>query len=227
MPNALDERYAELILKSMIHGFHSTSIMVLNPEGVVLIANNIAAVGYPDRPVDTIVGKKLCDFAPKEWALERIGFLNLAIERGHPLLIIEVLNGIRLCSTISPIEVAGKDDSHWILLITVERISPEKLQQLRDSKKPEEIIDANIIDLGPLAVLSRRELEILALMGHGFRQKQIAERLCRSVSTIDRHRERIGEKLGVTDRIKLVALARRAALEVTDPTRTNAAFERS
>jgi len=47
------------------------------------------------------------------------------------------------------------------------------------------------------------------------------------VSTIDRHRERIGEKLGITDRIELVAVAREAAMEIWDATRTNTPFEHS
>lgn len=227
VPNALEGQYAELILKSMIYGFHSTAILVTNPDGVVLVANKIAALGFPDMTVESVKGMNFLDMAPKEWALERIEFMKLAIERKHPLLVIEVLDGTRLCSTISPIEIPWEDDSQWILLFTVEQITPMKLQWLRKTKLPEELIDAKFIDLGPLSALTPRELEVLALMGHGLRQKQIAEKLHRSVSTIDRHRERIGEKLGITDRIDLVAMAREAALEVVDATRTNTPFGHS
>lgn len=224
MPNVLEGQCAELILKDMIYSFHSASFLVTNPDGVILIANTHAAAGFPNTTAESIIGKNLCDLAPKEWALERIGFMKLAIQRNHPLLIIEVLCGIRLCSTINPIKVPGENGPQWILLITVEQISPKKLQWLRNNKTPEILIDAMFIDLGPLAILTPRELEVIALMGHGLRQKQIAEKLHRSVSTIDRHRERIGEKLGITDRIELVTMAREAALEVADSTRTNTPF---
>jgi len=82
VPNALEGRYAELILKNMLNGFHSTSILVTNPDGVILVANRIATIGFPDMTVDSIIGKNFCELAPKGWALERIGFMKLAIERG-------------------------------------------------------------------------------------------------------------------------------------------------
>jgi DNA-binding NarL/FixJ family response regulator len=48
--------------------------------------------------------------------------------------------------------------------------------------------------------LSRRELEVLSLVGGGMTNRQIASELYLSVRTIDRHMSRIFEKLGVSSR---------------------------
>jgi DNA-binding NarL/FixJ family response regulator len=78
------------------------------------------------------------------------------------------------------------------------------------------VVWSSVHDLGPLDGLTARELEVLALLGKGQRTKEIAETLHRSVSTIDGHRERIGQKLGLNDRAELVSVARRAGLRLED-----------
>lgn len=59
----------------------------------------------------------------------------------------------------------------------------------------------------PEDVLSNRELEVFALMGEGLSMRQIAERLERSVKTIESHRERMRQKLGDIDTSTLVRQA--------------------
>ena len=222
----------ELILRGLTNAFHASSILVLTPSGTVLYANNVAAAGLSGYSTDSVVGLKFLEITPRPWAEERLKHMQLAIQHQRPLTIIEILDGTRLSSTISPIKVDQNhpgdnsgDNSGWMLLVTVEQVTPLKLDWLRTHKDPEDLIHADVIDLGPLSVLSPRELEVIALMGQGLRQKQIAERLHRSVSTVDRHRERIGEKLGIADRIELVGLAREAVLEVEDAQRTHVNFQ--
>jgi DNA-binding NarL/FixJ family response regulator len=55
--------------------------------------------------------------------------------------------------------------------------------------------------------LSNRELEVMRLLGSGLRTGQIAERLGISPRTIETHRTRIKEKLGVSSAGELVILA--------------------
>ncbi len=228
--SALSKPDSDLILRNLINGFHATSILVLKPGGEIIFANSIAANGFPDHTGETLIGMNLVDIAPAVWAQERIEYMNRAIELRRPIVVIEILAGTRLSATITPINIpdesTNKPTDQWMLMITIEQVTPRKLNWLRRTIAPDDIIDAKIIDLGRLAVLSPRELEVVALMGQGLRQKQIAERLHRSVSTIDRHCERIGEKLGITDRVELVGLAREAALEVSDASRTNINFSR-
>jgi DNA-binding NarL/FixJ family response regulator len=68
------------------------------------------------------------------------------------------------------------------------------------------------VDPGPLAVLSEREKEILALIGQGMTSAQIAKKLCRTIKTIEWHRSAIARKLQTKDRVALAQLAIQAGL---------------
>lgn len=57
--------------------------------------------------------------------------------------------------------------------------------------------------------LSRRELEIFALIGRGLATRAIASQLHRSIKTIEAHRENIKRKLGLQSASELVDAARR------------------
>jgi DNA-binding NarL/FixJ family response regulator len=62
-------------------------------------------------------------------------------------------------------------------------------------------------DAPPLASLSGREFEVLHLIGLGLGTRQIAERLNRSVKTIEAHQARIKDRLGLESGRDLVRLA--------------------
>ena len=56
-------------------------------------------------------------------------------------------------------------------------------------------------------LLSAREKEIVSLIADGLSSREIAERLCISVKTVETHRARIMEKLGVRNVAELVRQA--------------------
>ena len=58
--------------------------------------------------------------------------------------------------------------------------------------------------------LTARELEVLSLLCEGLKNSEIAERLCRSVRTVDHHLAAAFSKLGVSSRAEAVAVALRA-----------------
>ena len=60
--------------------------------------------------------------------------------------------------------------------------------------------------------LTERECAVLALLCLGLRNSEIAERLSRSVRTVDHHLESVFAKLGVSSRTEAAAAARRAGL---------------
>lgn len=68
------------------------------------------------------------------------------------------------------------------------------------------------IDRERLAVLTDRELEIMALTAQGMSIKGIAAQLRRATSTIETHRENIMRKVGLSDRVALTRLAIRTGL---------------
>lgn len=59
----------------------------------------------------------------------------------------------------------------------------------------------------PVATLSNRELEVFQLLGRGLTVRQIAERLNRSMKTVETHRERIARKLHVGGSAELIRRA--------------------
>jgi two-component system, NarL family, invasion response regulator UvrY len=59
----------------------------------------------------------------------------------------------------------------------------------------------------PFDALSPRELEIAMLLAQGMRQEQIAKRLSLSAKTVNTHKARLFEKLGIEDNIALARLS--------------------
>lgn len=73
---------------------------------------------------------------------------------------------------------------------------------------------AKLISAGPPPVpsqggskLSSREVGVLQLIAQGYTQSEIADKLCVSVKTVETHRARISEKLGLRTRAQLVRYA--------------------
>jgi LuxR family transcriptional regulator, maltose regulon positive regulatory protein len=60
--------------------------------------------------------------------------------------------------------------------------------------------------------LSRRELEVLALIADGLSNPEIAERLYLSVNTLRAHTTHIYQKLDVHNRVQAVSRARQLGL---------------
>jgi DNA-binding NarL/FixJ family response regulator len=60
---------------------------------------------------------------------------------------------------------------------------------------------------GAVPVLSPREQQVLELLVHGHTNREIAARLSLSVKTIETHRARLTDKLGLRNRAELVRLA--------------------
>lgn len=61
--------------------------------------------------------------------------------------------------------------------------------------------------IDPVAALTSRELEVLRLIGEGHSTAGIADRQCRSVKTIESHRESIKRKLALRSATELVRYA--------------------
>ena len=62
------------------------------------------------------------------------------------------------------------------------------------------------------ASLTPREHEVLTYIGRGLNTKEMAETMCLSPRTVERHVERLMQRLGVHERVKLALLAHREGL---------------
>lgn len=65
---------------------------------------------------------------------------------------------------------------------------------------------------GPLSQLTRREVEVLCLIGRGMSRTEIAKAIRRSPKTVDAHRSSIVSKLGFKDRVQLARFAIREGI---------------
>jgi DNA-binding NarL/FixJ family response regulator len=65
----------------------------------------------------------------------------------------------------------------------------------------------------PLDVLADRELEVFRLIGDGVKTAEIAERLHLSVKTVETYRDRIRQKLDLSDGTRLTHYATRWVLQ--------------
>ena len=65
----------------------------------------------------------------------------------------------------------------------------------------------------PLDVLADRELEVFQLIGQGLKTAEIAERLHLSVKTVETYRDRIRQKLDLSDGARLAHYATQWKLE--------------
>ena len=77
-----------------------------------------------------------------------------------------------------------------------EKMASRMLGKLVDGKKA--------AGSSPLERLSDRELEVFELLGRGLGTREVAERLCVSIKTIESHREHIKEKLQLKNATELV-----------------------
>ena len=73
-------------------------------------------------------------------------------------------------------------------------------------------------DQSPFDALTARELEVALLLNQGLRQEAIAKRLSLSAKTINTHKSRLFDKLGIRDNIALARLV--SQYGVGDPAHT-------
>jgi LuxR family maltose regulon positive regulatory protein len=90
----------------------------------------------------------------------------------------------------------------------IEPVFATRVLAVLDAASPQAAVAAQRDEVG----LSRRELEVLRLLAGGLSNREIAERLFVSLSTVKGHATRIYEKLGANRRTDAVARARERGL---------------
>ncbi len=115
--------------------------------------------------------------------------------------------------------VVSKEASAEFLLRAIERVNAGELWLTRHATASlvSELRRANQLkqpepDLDPAAQLTAREREVIDLVGEGLKNKQIADRLYISETTVRHHLTSILKKLNVSDRLELLVFAYRNKL---------------
>ncbi|RNC82723.1 MAG: helix-turn-helix transcriptional regulator [Phycisphaera sp.] len=194
----------------MVLQFHPfIGASVITAEGRFLWANARAKLLYlGDAEVD-IAGKTFYDLFPKEWCDERIALLKQLEETGKSAVLRHIRRGRSLMVTYNKIPTPAREASRYLILIA----EADEEEQI---PVPDEymVFNTGLMNLGPLNSLSKREIEVLALISRGLTTEEIAKELSRSPKTIEAHRSSVARKLGVKNRVQLAEIARKASLEI-------------
>lgn len=202
-----------------------SGVAIFGEGGAVIWANPQLSKMFrgPEASPAQSIGRRLKEVYPEHFANEVVSLIDQCAATGKPALMRTIWRGEQICTWVQPIKADPADANEASAGTQVLTIS----RKVRGDEHPKDLfshvefekVDTKVIDLGPLDVLSTRELEVLALLGQGLSAADIAAVLHRSVKTINTHRESIGKKLKMDDRVKLAAVAQRAGLRLTDATR--------
>lgn len=180
-------------------------ILIIDQDGVVLYCNAQAQEIYYGDNFNP-VGKSIAEIEGEQFASERISIIRQVIESRQPVMIRHIRGGRWTEAMIWPMEPV---ESRKPRIISVTR---QGLQPTDPDSVP--VVDSALVDLGPLDVLTTRELEVMCLVGHGMPLKAIAAELGVAQRTVERYRSDISRKLGVHSIAELAHRVQLAGLDL-------------
>lgn len=189
------------------HPFIGASL--IDCEGKFFWANARAKVLYLGRADVSVAGKSLYDLFPAEWCDERMNLMRTLNETGQPAILRHIRLGRSLMVTYNQMVTPEGQPQRYLILIA----EAEDDDQIPVPPNYHQF-QTELMNLGPLDKLSRREIEVLALISRGMTTEEIAKDLSRSPKTIEAHRSSIARKLGMKNRVQLADLARKASLDI-------------
>lgn len=200
-----------------------TSVIVATLGGKILHANVRAAQFFiaPNADPRALVGRSIADALPKTAGQHYLQLFAQVQSGGSPLLLREIWQGRQVVTRFLFVRPEHADDPELAegLILAVARRVEGSLEDSLGAETDAFRLVAPYVHLGPLDVLSDREIEVLSLLCTGLTAKEIATRLDRSFKTVENHRYVIGRKLGAQDRHALAGIATRAGLTSMDALR--------
>ncbi len=197
----------------------TSGVAVVTREGRILFVNERSALVFfgPDVAAGDITGQCMSDLFPEPWVQERLELFERIIDNQEPVMLRTIWRGRQIHSWMYPVSDENNDTPRVLVL------THHVTHLADDTFEPVSVVNSSVMELGHLNVLTPRELEVLALLGQGLSLKQIAELLHRSPKTIENHRNAIGQKLRINDRVRLAELALAAGLRQEDAERERVA----
>lgn len=196
-----------------------TGITIIKLSGEVLFSNDPAVAIFlgPEQDAKSISGKSLWSLFPDNWVKELSEFGSQVVRSREPAMVRTVWRGRQVLSWVTPLDADAPAAEARLLVIS--RFAHD-LPGGEDAEPRFAVFESRYISLGDLDILSPRELEVLALVGQGLSIREIAAMLHRSEKTIQNHRDSIGAKLNLPNRVHVAAVARRAGLKQNDAEKT-------
>ena len=207
-PERSGTRIADALTPELLAGEPDLGIVCLDAELQLESANAAARRIYlPDnRRDERLQGRSLAELYPAPFEDEVTRLRDALSAADGPLLVRGIWRGHSVYTTVHPL-----DDGGVLLIGRRGHAAPES-----EVPTAHQRIDAEVLDLGELSVLTPRELEVLALLGTGGTLKDAAAGLRRSVKTVESHRDNIARKLGLSRRSELVRVVERSGLRPSD-----------
>ncbi len=187
------------------------AVTILDIEMRIVYMSQKVATAMFKGPAERYIGRNFYDLFPQAWVDERSRLLRAAHSDGRPRLLRSIRNGLQIETTMTPLGSDDPSEPPRFLLVTV-----EGEQVFSAAHGIVEVVESVYADLGPLDVLSPRELEVLALVKQGLTNRQIGKLLFRSAKTVENHIGKINQKLHTSSRVQLALIAQHAGLEVSD-----------
>lgn len=187
---------------------HATGnrVSVFDAAGRVVYANAMVNAEFAPRiGRASVVGLAVQEYTPPECGDEWQGFIRRAMQGRRPLVVEGMVHGKKYRATLTPV---GDAETGYVLVVSRNAADVAA----NDPGPGAEVIQAKANDLGVLAGLTDREMEVLELIGDGLSTAEVAGRLDRSVKTVEWHRAALGSKLGITNRVELARIAIAAGL---------------
>lgn len=196
-----------------------TGVIIARLSGELLYANDQAAriFGGEKAHASDYIGRSMWSVFPDQWMRERTSAASAMMRTGKPLLVRTVWLGYQVLSWVYPLDLGGEEANARMLIVS--RRVPTGACEADGHGDEFDFVESSVVRLGELDVLSPRELEVLALVGQGLSIREIADTLCRSEKTIQNHRDSIGSKLKLANRVKVAEVAQRAGLKPQDAAR--------
>jgi DNA-binding CsgD family transcriptional regulator len=183
-------------------------VLIVEPDGTIAFANQQAIQIYYGCDVDPI-GKSIEELEGKRFAAERMLVVEKVLATGLPHIIRHIRGGKLTQATLWRID-DEKIGHPRILTVTRQGVLAD------EDKGSLPVFESSLVDLGPLDVLTQRELQVLILIGHGQPQKTIAQLLGTSLRTIEKCRTDIAAKLKVSSIADITRIVQAAGLDIDD-----------
>ena len=201
-------------LWSALAGDPFVGVQLVTAEGTLLYANDRAIEVFfgPQARASDYVGHNASEWVDKSALDERLSPLRETLGDGRTRMVRSIYRGRQVVSLIHRLELGER--GAVAMIVTRPWVGSVDRTAVEEAGIPFQ--ENMALDLGPLEVLSPRELEVLALLGEGMSMPEVAEKLGLSIHTVHDHRKAIGRKLHMDDRVRLAELAREAGLRMAD-----------
>lgn len=195
----------------------ATAMAMIREDGMLLFSNQAAVRTFGSVPGRSIAapGEFIQDFEPKAFFEERVEIMRRLARNREDGIIRDLWQGEQILTHLRLLPATPHQTLRSFLSIhqrTSGAQGPEQYEGMA-------FHEGEVQDLGELALLSPRELEVLALVGEGMTASQIAAIIHRTEDTVNSHRASLLRKLRCQNAVQLSVIAQRAGLKFDDGSR--------